>query len=207
MSSEALHVLWEDGALIFVDKPAGVSSQSPGMPEILSEYLGGAAVYVLHRLDRDVSGVMVYAKTKTAAAAVSAKIAAGELDKEYLAWVMGSPAPAGELRDLLYHDRGRNKTYVVNRPRRGVKEAILTYTTVESREDRTLVRVRLITGRTHQIRVQFASRGFPLVGDAKYGGPKGQIALRSCRVSLTHPTTGERITVDAPAVEVFDCGD
>ena len=197
MPNEALRVLWEDADLIFVDKPAGVSSQSPGMPEIIAEYLGGGPVYVLHRLDRDVSGVMVYAKTKTAAAAVSAAIAAGQLTKEYLAWVTGRPAPAGELRDLLYHDRGRNKTYVVSRPRRGVKEAILTYTTVEAREDTTLVRVHLVTGRTHQIRVQFASRGFPLVGDKKYGGPKGKIALRSCRISLTHPTTGERITVAA----------
>ncbi len=206
MPNEALHVLWEDESLIFVDKPAGVSSQSPGMPESIADYLGGGSVYVLHRLDREVSGVMVYAKTKAAAAAVSAQIAAGELTKEYLAWVTGHPVPAGELRDLLYHDRGRNKTYVVSRPRKGVKEAILTYTAEETRGDCTLVRVHLVTGRTHQIRVQFASRGFPLVGDAKYGGPKGKIALRSCLVSLTHPTTGERITVEAPVEDIFSAG-
>jgi len=192
----SLTVLWEDPELIFVLKPAGVSAQSPGLPEQIAEYTGGEA-YVLHRLDRDAAGVMVYAKTKTAAAAVSAAIAGGEMDKEYLALVSGSPESAGTLRDLLYHDPKRNKTFVVSRMRRGVREALLTYETLERRENASLVKVRLMTGRTHQIRVQFASRGCPLLGDAKYGGPKGKLMLFSHRITLAHPRTGEKITVTA----------
>jgi len=180
---------------IFVEKPAGVSAQSPGMPERISDYLGGTPVYVLHRLDRDVSGVMVYAKTKEAAAALSKQIADGAMEKEYLALTGGTPAASGEMRDLLYHDPGRNKTFTVKRMRRGVKEAILTYETLGEHPEGTLVKIRLGTGRTHQIRVQFASRGFPLRGDPKYGGTKGKIRLYSCRITLTHPKTGETITV------------
>ncbi len=181
--------------MIFVEKPAGVSAQSPGMPERISDYLGGTPVYVLHRLDRDVSGVMVYAKTKEAAAALSKQIADGAMEKEYLALTAGAPAASGEMRDLLYHDPGRNKTFTVKRMRRGVKEAILTYETLGEHPEGTLVKIQLVTGRTHQIRVQFASRGFPLRGDPKYGGTKGKIRLYSHRITLVHPKTGETITV------------
>ncbi len=181
--------------MIFVEKPAGVSAQSPGMPEMISEMLGDAPVYVLHRLDRDVSGVMVYAKTKEAAAALSKQIADGGMEKEYLALTAGAPAQSGEMRDLLYHDPGRNKTFVVKRMRRGVKEAILNYEVLSEHPEGTLVKIQLVTGRTHQIRVQFASRGFPLRGDAKYGGTKGKIRLYSHRITLSHPKTGEKITV------------
>ncbi len=190
-------VLWENSDLIFVEKPAGVCAQSPGMPEMIGEYLGGDPAYVLHRLDRDVSGVMVYAKTKEAAAAVSARIAAGEMEKEYIAIAAGAPAEAGEMRDLLFHDRGQNKTFVVKRERRGVREAILLYEVIGRRAEGTLLKIRLMTGRTHQIRVQFASRGFPLVGDGKYGGAKGKIRLYSHKITLRHPKTGEVLTVSA----------
>ncbi len=193
--NKSFPVLWEDGELIFVEKPAGVSAQSPGMPEMISEYLGGTPVYVLHRLDRDVSGVMVYAKTKEAAAHLSGQIAHGAMEKEYLAMTGGAPAHSGEMRDLLYHDPGRNKTFVVKRMRRGVREAILTYQVLGEHPEGTLVKIRLVTGRTHQIRVQFASRGFPLRGDPKYGGTKGKIRLYSHRITLSHPRTGEKITV------------
>lgn len=193
---ERITVLWEDGEMLFALKPAGVASQSPGMPERLAEQLGIDTVYPVHRLDREASGVMVFAKTKRAAAALSAEIAEGRMEKEYLAVVTGAPAPSGEMRDLLYHDPRKNKSFVVTRARRGVREAVLTYEVIRTAEERSLVRVRLETGRTHQIRVQFASRGFPLIGDARYGGGKGEMHLFSHRIAVRHPVTGETVTAE-----------
>ena len=181
-------------------KPAGAASQGEGpadMPALLAAETGGT-VWPVHRLDRAVGGVMVYARTKQAAAALSRAIQEGRLEKDYLAVLTGAPAePAGTLRDLLYHDRFKNKTYVVRRPRNGVKEAVLDYQTLESSPAGTLVRVRLHTGRTHQIRVQFASRGCPLAGDGKYGGHGSAPALWSFRLAFPDPSSG--------AQQVFTC--
>ena len=145
------------------------------MPALLRDQLGGE-VFCVHRLDRAVGGVMVYARTKKAAASLSAAIAAGGMRKEYLAVVQGVPdEPRGELRDLLYYDAARSKSYVVTRPRRGVKEALLDYKLVDSTEweGHTLsaLRILLHTGRSHQIRVQLRQRDPPprtgaVVGDA-----------------------------------------
>jgi 23S rRNA pseudouridine1911/1915/1917 synthase len=145
---------------------------------------------------------MVYAKTQACAASLSDMVRTHALKKQYLAVVQGAPSPdGGELRDLLFHDRMKNKTFVVERERRGVKEALLDYACVKTLTDasgasRTLVSVRLHTGRTHQIRVQFAHRGHPLVGDGKYGarGDRAQIALFCYRLHFPHPTTGEPLT-------------
>ena len=141
---------------------------------------------------------MVYARTAKAAAALSAAVAARRVEKTYLAVCCGRPEQsAGTLRDLLYHDRARNKTYVVQRQRRGVKEAVLDYTVLAAAETDagalTLLRIVLGTGRSHQIRVQFASRRLPLAGDAKYGSPlrSGGIALWSEALRFPHPETGE----------------
>lgn len=194
---ERTSILWEDGEMLFVLKPAGIASQSPGMPERLAEEIGAETVYPVHRLDKEASGVMVYAKTKSAAAALSAVIAGGGMEKEYLAMVAGTPAPSGEMRDLLYHDPRKNKSFVVTRARRGVREAILTYEVLRTEGARSLVKVRLETGRTHQIRVQFASRGYPLIGDVRYGGGKGGMHLFSHRITVPHPVTGEAVTVEA----------
>ncbi|MBQ8747147.1 MAG: RluA family pseudouridine synthase [Clostridia bacterium] len=194
---DRIPILWEDGEMVFALKPAGIASQSPGMPERLAAELGVETVYPVHRLDKEASGVMVYAKTKSAAAALSAAIANGEMEKEYLAMVTGTPAPVGEMRDLLYHDPRRNKSFVVTRARHGVREAILTYEVIRTVGDRSLVKVRLETGRTHQIRVQFASRGYPLIGDARYGGGKGEMHLFSHRITVRHPKTGEPVTVES----------
>lgn len=195
-----ISVLYEDAHFLVVLKPPALVCESTaakdGLADILSERTGGY-IGTIHRLDRGVGGVMVYAKTPTAAAKLSAAVQARELKKEYLAVVRGAPDPeCGEMRDLLFHDRRQNKTFVVDRARAGVKEALLEYDTIEHLvtargEECTLVHVLLHTGRTHQIRVQFASRGHTLLGDGKYGarGDNRPIALFATRLSFLHPVT------------------
>jgi len=169
-----------------IDKPAGVDSEK--LPGLLSA-LTGEKYFAVHRLDRDVSGLMICAKSREAAGALSGT----GFRKEYLALVSGCPEPEeGTLEDLLFHDRAKNKTYVVKSERKGVKRAVLHYRVLERGEKTSLVSVLLETGRTHQIRVQFASRGMPLAGDAKYGGGKGKPALRAVRLTFTDPFDGER---------------
>jgi len=192
-----IRVLYQDKFILVCLKPAGVLSQA-GPGEDMLQLLGAqenCSLFPVHRLDRGVGGVMVFAKTGKAAAALSAAIQNGSFRKEYLCVVQGAPAEeSGLYRDLLLHDKSRNKTFVVDRMRGGVKEAILEYWTLEKRSDRSLVRVKLLTGRTHQIRVQFASRKTPLMGDGKYGGGSGQIALWSWHLSFPHPVTGKELT-------------
>ena len=199
-------VLYENSAVLVCLKPPGVLSQEgPGacMPRLLRERTGGE-IYVVHRLDTAAAGLMVFAKTKAAAAALSAGIARGEFTKEYVCLVHGRPAPnEGEYEDLLFRDAKKNKTYVVKRPRAGVKNATLAYALVRSAQtpagETSLVRVRLFTGRTHQIRVQFASRGMPLAGDGKYGARDNApaLALFSCALGFTDPETGEPVLFSA----------
>jgi len=179
-------------------KPVGVLSESPGMPELLAEHNGGRDVFPVHRLDRDVSGVMVYARTKKAAAALSAAVSERRMEKEYLAVVQGCPeAPEGVFKDLLFKDTKKNKSYVVKRPRKGVKDAELSYRVLDTKEGRALVRIQLKTGRSHQIRVQFSSRGMPLLGDRKYGSSENcAIALWSYRLAFPHPVTGATVECD-----------
>ncbi len=196
-----MNILFEDHDIIVCQKPVSVLSQSDdagreSMITLLEQHTG-AAIFPLHRLDREVGGVMVYAKTKRAAAVLSRDIADHRFEKEYLALVHGTPtAPSGEMRDLLFKDSRKNKSFVVARPRRGVKEAVLTYEQVNAAivgtEPYTLVRVKLQTGRTHQIRVQFSSRKMPLAGDKKYGARDAfdTIMLWSYRIAFCHPVTG-----------------
>ena len=182
-------VIYSDGRLIVCLKPAGVLSESPGMPELLEKMAGGT-VYPVHRLDRAVGGLMVYAKDKGSAAALSALVSGGGLQKYYLAVVSGAPdEEKGTYRDLLFKDSRTNKSFVVKRMRKGVKEAELNYEVLEKKEGLTLLRVKLLTGRSHQIRLQFASRHMPLAGDAKYGSriKSSQIALWSERLGFVHP--------------------
>lgn len=203
-----ISVLYEDAHIIVVEKPPFVVCESTankdGLADMLVEQTGGY-VGTVHRLDRGVGGVMVYAKNPAAAAKLSAAIQARELKKEYLAVVRGAPVPKeGEMRDLLFHDRRQNKTFVVERQRAGVKEALLEYDTVEHLttargETCSLMRVLLHTGRTHQIRVQFASRGHTLLGDGKYGarGDDRPIALFATRLKLLHPVTRKKMEFEA----------
>ena len=194
-----IQILFQDKTILVCLKPPGLLSQNgPGetLPELL-ERETGQPVFPVHRLDRGVGGVMVYAKTGRAAAALSAAIQDGSFQKEYLCVVRGRPGEdSGVYRDLLIHDRARNKSFVVRRTRGGVKEASLEYRVLAEREGASLVWVRLHTGRTHQIRVQFASRGTPLLGDGKYGGGGGQVALWSYRLGFPHPATGERMVFE-----------
>ena len=195
-------ILYEDTHLLLIEKPMGVPSQETEgdcVPRRLADR--GYAVKVVHRLDKPTGGVMVYARTDKAAAKLSALVGQHDrFQKEYLAVVQGCPDEAqGTYTDLLYHDVRRNKSYVVDRPRKGVREAKLDFVVLETvtTDEGTfsLLRVRLHTGRTHQIRVQFASRKMPLYGDSRYGGVKGAyLGLWSHRLTLPHPITDNSLT-------------
>ena len=188
-----MDILFSDNQIVVCIKPVGADSEQD-MPRMLSEELGGQ-IFPLHRLDKNVGGVMVFARRRDAAAALSEAIANGTMIKEYVAMVHGTPPETGDWQDLLFKDSRKNKVFVVKRQRAGVKSARLTFSRRTSRE-RSLVAVRLYTGRSHQIRVQFASRGFPLVGDHKYGSTAPETApmLYSCR--LTFPYRGQTVTYE-----------
>lgn len=195
-----LQIIFENELYIVLIKPKGVLSEE-GSGKSVASLLVRDELYTVHRLDKDVSGVMVYAKTKAAAANLSAQMQNGKFKKEYFTVVEGKPLESERLVDLLFHDKSKNKTYVVKRQRKGVKEAILTYERLDSKTtdngELSLLKVKLETGRTHQIRVQFASRGFPLFGDRKYGSKAiGNIALFSCKISFICPAKNERVTFE-----------
>lgn len=188
-------VLYRDPSLLVCVKPAGVLSQpAPGEEESLLSLLGAqedCVLYPVHRLDRGVGGVMVCAKTSRAAGVLSAAMARGAFEKRYLCIARGRPEEReGTWTDLLLHDKVRNKSFLVKRMRGGVKEASLDYRVLAEKDGLSLVLVRLHTGRTHQIRVQFAGRGMPLVGDGRYGGGVGEMALWSVFLSFPHPEGG-----------------
>lgn len=197
-----MEILYEDSSVIVVIKPQGILSQSDkkggeSMVTILSEHTGGE-IYPVHRLDKETGGVMVYAKTKKAAAKLSGDISEHRFYKEYLALVHGVPEEnSGTLCDLLFHDRAKNKSYVAKRERKGVKKAELYYEVLETKEkdgeNYSLLRVVLHTGRTHQIRVQFSHRKMPLSGDRKYGAQDGckNLGLLAAKLKFFHPETGE----------------
>lgn len=180
-----MEILYTDQEIAVFVKPVGLDSEK-AVPAKLTELLGGE-VFPLHRLDQNVGGVMVCARTKTAAARLSKQISENRMVKEYVALVHGTPPEQGDWKDLLFKDSRKNKVYTVNRMRNGVKEARLEYRRL-SADQQSLVFVRLHTGRSHQIRVQFASRGYPLVGDHKYGSRATQTApmLFSCRLTFFH---------------------
>lgn len=188
-----IEILEQSPQLVLCVKPVGVRAQGEAeadLPALLKRQLG-CEIYPVHRLDQAVGGVMVFAKTAPAAAKLSQAMAEGTLQKEYLAVLERSPEQTeGELSDLLFHDRTKNKTYVVSRQRKGVKEAKLAYRVLDVQNGLCLVRIRLYTGRTHQIRVQFASRGMPLVGDGKYGSRKNAAAPALWSYALTLPMGG-----------------
>ena len=185
--ADCIPILYEDDALLVCVKPRGILSakDASGKPAVADGLPDG--LFPVHRLDREATGLMVFAKTAACAAFLSDAMGT-TVRKEYLAVCEGLPAPSGELTDLLYHDRVKNKTYVVKRRRNGVREARLSYEVLRGGEEASLLHVTLHTGRTHQIRVQFASRGFPLCGDRKYGAKTGgDLQLYAWRLTLPHP--------------------
>ena len=189
-----MEILYSDRDIVVCVKPVGLDSESE-VPGELKKALGGE-VFTLHRLDKNVGGVMVYARTKAAAAALSRAIQEGAMVKEYVALVHGAPPENGDWEDLLWKDSKQNKVFVVKRMRGGVKKARLEFVRLTAGEE-SLVRIRLHTGRSHQIRVQFASRGYPLVGDHKYGARDFSPApmLFSCK--LAFPYRGKTLQFEA----------
>ena len=191
----------DEDILVCIKPPRVLSTDEPGgVPELARQELGQpqADMRTVHRLDRVVSGVMVLARSAQAASELSRQIREGSFQKEYLAVIHGSPAQdQGQLRDLLYRDKARRMTMVAQEPGKGVQEALLDYQVLGRREGLSLVKIRLHTGRTHQIRVQFASRGMPLVGERKYSTLEDecQIALWSHALGFVHPTTGKPMSI------------
>ena len=197
--SEPMDIVYSDDTLLVCVKPAGVlSTDEPGgLPSLVRELLGdpNADVRTVHRLDRAVSGLMVLARSAEAASGLSKEIREDRVEKEYLAMVHGYTPDSGELRDLLWCDKARKMTFVADAPANGVQESVLDYRTLWRGKKMSLVDIHLHTGRTHQIRVQFASRGWPLYGERKYAEQPDDcpLALWSHAVGFTHPKTGERL--------------
>ena len=195
--------------VVCIKPPRVLSTDEPGgLPELVREALGDpkADVRTVHRLDRVVSGLIVLARNPKAASELSRQIREDTFEKEYLAVVHGAPdADNGTLTDLLGRDKARKMTFVAAEPAKGVQEAILHYQVAAKNDTMSKIRIRLQTGRTHQIRVQFASRGMPLVGERKYStlDDPCEIALFSCKLGFTHPTTGQYMTFAKEPPEVY----
>lgn len=201
-----MKILHEDKHIAVCLKPAGVISQSTNggtdMISLLNEHFEqngeNATAYPVHRLDRETAGVMVYAKSSKAAAALSKQVEQNAIKKHYYAVAQGIPAEkSGVLKDLLFRDKQKNKTFVVKRERKGVREASLEYNVIGECNGKCLLDILLHTGRTHQIRVQFASRKMPLYGDGKYGGGSGKLALFAHTLEFSHPVTAEKLVFTA----------
>ena len=202
-----MEILYQDNRIVVAVKPAGIlSTDEPGgMPSLLRQALNTDCIRTVHRLDAQTGGVMVFARSRMAASLLSQQVRERQFSKCYLAAVHGTPQPqSGEMRDLLGRDSVRRVTYVEDTPSADTREALLTYETLDTADGLSLVRVQLHTGRTHQIRVQFASRGLPLAGDRKYGIPEDgtvPLALWAYRLSFAHPQTGQEMSFTCPPPE------
>ncbi len=203
-------ILFEDEYIIICEKEAGMLSEDSdsdeSLPKILRKQIN-SDIYTLHRLDKPVGGAIMYAKTKKSASVFSAMLSDNRLTKKYLAVTEGIlKEKCGEMRDLLFKDSRKNKTFIVKRMRKGVKEAVLNYEVISENDNHSLVEIELETGRSHQIRVQFASRKAPLAGDGKYGSRnnKCSVALRSHSLSFIHPFTKQHISItSSPDFSVY----
>ena len=209
-----MEILYEDARILVVIKPAGVISSDDGegsMPQLVRAALGSeaACVRTVHRLDAAVSGVMVFARSQAAASILSEQIRSGAFDKTYLAAVHGAfPSSQGQMEDLLWYNRSLRKSRVMDAPGKDVKRALLSYEALgyDAARDISLVKIRLHTGRTHQIRIQFSSRNHALLGDRKYGAGEEDgcpIALWSYALSFLHPQSGAPFSIHAAPPPVF----
>ena len=205
-----MEIVYLDSDIVVCIKPARVlSTDEPGgLPDLIRQELGNpkADIRTVHRLDRVVSGLMVLARNAKAASELSRQVREDEFGKEYLAVVHGVPKETcGTLRDLLIRDKARKMTLVTDTPGKGVQEAILHYQTMGTVGELSRVRIQLVTGRTHQIRTQFASRALPLVGERKYAVLEDdcEIALWSHRIAFTHPVSGEKMEFIKEPPEIY----
>lgn len=208
-----MDIIYADEYIAVCVKPSRVlSTDEPGgMPDLVRQALNTEDVRTVHRLDRVVGGLMVFARSAGVASELSRQIREDRFEKEYLAVIHGTPAePAGRLCDLLYRDKARKMTMVAREMAKGVQPASLRYQVLKSTRDMSRVRVVLETGRTHQIRVQFASRGMPLIGERKYSTLEDpcEIALWSCYLGFFHPVTGEKMEFSLEPPQIYpwtDC--
>ena len=196
---DPIQIYFENESIIICEKPAGVSSEDGGLPDLLCKQKGIDKLYAVHRLDKMVTGGIMYAKTKRAASAISMQITNGVFRKSYIAAAEGKPEKEEDSwEDFLFYDRKQGKSYVVQRERYGVKKAIMNYRYIggfiaDSGKLGSFLEIELVTGRTHQIRAQLASRRHPVLGDRRYGSKEdiGGIALRSYKMVFDDPDTGE----------------
>lgn len=208
-----MELIYQDDAIVVCVKPPRVLStdESGGVPSLVRQELGdeNAEIRTVHRLDRVVGGLMVLARTAEAASALSRQIRDNEFEKEYLAVVHGAPEyDVGKFWDLLMRDKARKMTFVAVEEGKNVQPASLQYRVLKRKGGLSCVRIKLETGRTHQIRVQFASRNLPLVGERKYSTLEDncEIALWSYHLGFTHPVTGAPMafTLEPPKVYPWD---
>ena len=211
-------ILYEDNHVLVAVKPHMLPSQSdisgdPDMLSLLNQYIkekyqkpGNVYLGLVHRLDRPTGGVMVFARTSKAAARLSAQVRSGQMEKRYLAVTQHCPDPAGGiLRDFLLKNSSTNTVSVVSSKTPGAKEALLSYRVIERQKPFFLSEISLKTGRSHQIRVQFSSRGWPLYGDARYGKGEGDhLCLYAYSLTFIHPVKKERLSCsDLPSSYAF----
>ncbi|MBQ8164159.1 MAG: RluA family pseudouridine synthase [Clostridia bacterium] len=204
-----MKIYYHDTDIVVCEKEYGIASQrsdNENLVDMLTEHFN-KEVYPVHRLDITTSGVMVYALNQKSAAALSKDISERKLEKVYLAIAHGKCDDQGKMVDLLYHDRLKNKSFVTKTKRAGAKEAILDFERIayDEGKDLSLVMITLQTGRTHQIRVQFAQRGHVLYGDGKYGAKDNdKIALHSHKITFFHPRTRKKMIFSSTPAWIFE---
>ncbi|NNE29531.1 MAG: RluA family pseudouridine synthase [Saprospiraceae bacterium] len=199
-------ILFKDHQLVICNKPPGLSSAPKKTEEKtmqdLAEVYSKQKLFLVHRIDQPSSGVLVFAKTKKAADSVGQQFQKKKIQKEYWAWVKGTPPDTGNLKDFMVRDPASQKARIVDQEFKGAKEGTLSFSKKMFTDHYSLLEIKIQTGRFHQIRAQLSKQGWPIQGDVKYGARRGNkdrsIALHARSISFLHPTKGERIQIVAP---------